>query len=513
MSATMKFFRSSLFLASAVLFIGCPDDRPDAGPIAKDQGVAADAEADLGVSTPADGGDASTSLPDGGDAAGFPDAEADGGEPAEAGLPDADGYPDAFVCEGRDASVGLDRGPTTMHGPCVNNTEGCTCTSTVTMQPLPFAQESCEGGLVCVHWDNISGLAVGMELEGEVKTCVRPCVDHADCGPDRYCAAAFPFDAAAVGFEKVCVDRLAGYDEVCSGSRLATEQIVDPAVASLADDIVACEEGLTCQLFTFGNAFNPDEGVCANLCQSDADCCGREDLPYCNPRFFATTDPMNPFLGMCSDNRHPNGAICGSTDPNKIFRISTGCDTSEYTCGPDGLSCPVCVGINLDQNNSLTPTGTGICMSPCDATAPCWDNRTCIPNFFQSGQGVCSDTCTSLPETCPGTGSLGNGQDCLELQGGASFCTDRYTPALVASTWANGMITAPGGDCTGDLENYSFFRCPDHATCLPTMDQGFCVFGCRFMDPMLGDTLCQTILNAPTATCVEPQAGFGVCQN
>jgi hypothetical protein len=396
---------------------------------------------------------------------------------------------------------------------CINGTEGCECTSTATAAVVPFRQESCATpDLVCVPWDLISGLAIGganPQLEGEVKTCLKPCTADAECGANRQCRS-FGFTEES-GAGRVCVDRVASFDEFCSGSRNDVEQIVDPAVMDGADEIIACADGLTCQLFTFADSFNPEESLCVEFCETNTDCTHPE-LPYCNPRFFASTSTSNPFLGVCTDGPHPNGALCGSSDPNKVFRVSTGCDTSVDTCGANADACPVCVGINFDANTSLTPEGQGICMSPCSANVPCADQRTCIPNFFQGGDGVCSDSCTSIPETCPGMGSLGNGEDCLELGEGSSFCVDRYTPVLAPSRWSTvGQITLPGDDCAGDLGNYSFFRCPDDSTCLPTAEQGFCVYGCVPRDPVQGTPLCQTILGTATATCTEPQAGFGVC--
>jgi hypothetical protein len=436
---------------------------------------------------------------------GVPVTPADGGEPAEAGEEMDMGITDL----GRDSGI-RDMG---RPDPCPNGTEGCECTSTSTAVNIPFRQEDCQADLLCVEWDLISNLRIGgadPQLEGAVKTCVKPCVADGDCGANRFCKGLV--FTPQTGAEKICVDRVAGYDEFCSGSRLATEMVSDPLVMDGTDQMTACEDGLACQLFQFGDSFNPDEAICMNFCQTDTDCT-HPMLPYCNPRFFTSTSTTDPFIGVCSDGPHPNGAICGSSDPDKVFTIATACDSSEATCGPNADACPVCVTINLDQNNSLTPEGQGICMSPCNNMTPCFADRTCIPMFFQNGNGVCSDSCSSLPDTCPAAGSLGNGMDCLELQGGASFCTDRYTPALAPSVWstATGMITIPGGDCVGDLNAYSFFRCPDRSTCLPTQDQGYCVFGCTPGDAMYGQTLCQDILGTMTATCTEPQMGFAIC--
>lgn len=434
-------------------------------------------------------------------------------DPGDAGMrndlgvrPDATSARDAGVRDAepsRDREPGQDRAPP---GAC----EGCECRSTEALIQIPFARENCQDGLVCVSWDLFAGLTVGVELEGPTKSCLRPCTRDRECGAGRRCASLGFLPET--GADKVCVDSLAGADEYCSGSRSNREQMIDPVVGDGADEIIGCEEGLTCQLFQFPTAFNPDESVCAALCETDADCARVPNLPYCNPRALDPASTRSPVLGVCSDGKHPNGALCGSTDPNEVFRLSTGCDTSVETCGMNREACPLCVGINLDANRSLTPEGMGICVSACSAMNPCAGGRECVPNFFSSGEGVCSDACDAMPDTCSGSGSLGHGQDCLELNLDASFCIDRYAPPLLPAAWnSDGMITSPGEDCTGELENYSFFRCPDGATCVPAPDQGFCIYGCTVADPNTGDALCKTLLNSADAVCTEQQPGFGVC--
>lgn len=420
-----------------------------------------------------------------------PDATA----PVDGGVRDAE--------PGRDRMVGRDREPP---GDC----EGCECTSTAIAVSFPFTQETCQPGLLCVHWDLMSGLTIGAELEGPVKSCLRPCESDRHCGAGQRCASLGLSRETGAG--RVCVDDVAGFDEYCSGSRSNVERMSDPAIVDGISSITACETGLTCQFFQFPNAFNPDESLCAALCETDADCAGVPGLPYCNPRAIEAPSPNGAPRGICSDGKHPNGALCGSNDPDKIFRLATGCDTSVETCGMNREACPFCVSINLDANQSLTPEGMGICMSMCNDSNPCAGGRSCIPQIFSTGDGACSDDCRVMPDTCPGVGSLGNGQDCLDLNIDASFCIDRVAPSLIPATWDSaGMILTAGDDCTGDLENYSYFRCPDGSTCTPTQEQGFCIYGCTFADPTSGDALCKTLLNSTSAVCTEPQTGFAVC--
>lgn len=450
---------------------------------------------------PVDGGPAST-----GDTGPSVRPDADGGTSPRPDVPDT-GPADADSGP-RDADSGPGDADTGPRPPtCVDGAEGCACTTTATRAAVPFVQEDCEAGLLCVSWDLISGMQVGDELDAPVKSCVRPCQQDAECGVGRTCAA-FGF-GAETGAGRICVDALAGFDEICSGSRLTTERVVDPETENQADTIVACQPGLDCQIGTFGDFFNPDEAVCLGLCDTDADCTNPA-LPYCNPRFFASTSTTDPFLGVCSTARLPHGALCGSTG-GQPFRISTACDTSEATCGTDPDACPICVAIPFDANSSLTPTGQGVCISRCTDAVPCAGDRTCVPEFFQDGAGACSDQCSPSPDLCGGAGSVGHGQDCLPL-GDAAFCTDRQAGPLAPSTWsADGQLLTNGGDCTGDLESASFFRCPEGAFCAPTQQGGLCVFGCTPGDAVDGAALCRTLLNTQTATCAEPQAGVGVC--
>lgn len=438
-----------------------------------------------------------------------------GGQDAGMGQPDATeeadggGFPD--VVRPDDGGGRPDR-----PDPCPNGTEGCECTSTATAAVVPFIQEDCEADLLCVHWDLISGLSTSganPQLEGAVKSCVKPCTQDSECGTGRSCRSIGFTEQSGAG--KICVDRVASWDEPCSGSRLATEQIADPMVMQYSDEIIACEDGLDCQFFLFGDGFNPDEALCMKICDEDAECT-HPQLSYCNQRHFASTSTVDPFIGVCTDGAHAFGSICGSADPDKIFRVSSDCDTSEATCGPNADACPFCVALPYDANNDITPPGQGTCISSCNANNPCFGNRTCVPMVFNGGDGACSDECSPIPETCDGPGSNGNGQDCLALGlqsgGDIAFCIDRELPALNPSVWNSaGQITDPGDDCGGDLANYSYFRCPEKSTCLGTADQGFCVFGCRAGDATYGTGYCQGILGTMTATCTEPQAGFGVC--
>ncbi len=136
----------------------------------------------------------------------------DAGEPADA--PD---FPDA--------PTGRDRVPGDLPGrdigdppppPCRfgAGTSGCQCTSTRVPDSPRFLQDDCNPNLLCVDWDNLSGRT---NLTGAFQSCVQPCVSDANCNAGWQCRpSGLNRDSGA---EKVCVQRVAGFDEFCGFSR------------------------------------------------------------------------------------------------------------------------------------------------------------------------------------------------------------------------------------------------------------------------------------------------------
>jgi hypothetical protein len=358
---------------------------------------------------------------------------------------------------------------------------------------------------------------------------VKPCRADGECGAGRFCSGSWGFGAAS-GAEKFCVDKVATFDEVCSGSRNTEEQLADPMSATddLTDDMVGCSDDQTCFLGVYSDV-NPDEGFCAQSCQSDMEC-NHAELPYCNPRFFTLNSTTTPFLGICSPDKKGFASLCGMPrSTGKIFRVATGCDTSEDTCGPNNDQCPFCFafGFGFNMGPSFFPEGVGFCASACTAQAPCYGGRTCVSPFFDANTGACSDQCTGGvdgPDTCTGAGVNNRGQDCFVFNGQNdtwSWCMDRADlPPLVPPVLMAGQIDPnnAGDDCLADSENYSFVRCPEGYTCV-TYDgapnfPSACLAGCDVSNAMFNGEFCKTLLGSQTATCADDvitTANIGLC--
>ena len=116
------------------------------------------------------------------------------------GTPDTGIFPDAgFPMDANTTDMGPrdmgtgDTGSTdvVVVDPCTDGEEGCECTSSITA--LPFLQDDCQAGLVCIPWDALSGRT---DLTDAFQTCVKPCTTDTECGTGRVCTNAFGFAAA-----------------------------------------------------------------------------------------------------------------------------------------------------------------------------------------------------------------------------------------------------------------------------------------------------------------------------
>lgn len=445
--------------------------------------------------------------------------EPDGGTtPTDVGFPDS-GVNPSDTGVGMDATPGDtgprdtgpgDSGPTDtgiIVDPCTDGEEGCECTSSITA--LPFLQDDCQAGLLCIPWDALSQRT---DLTDAFQTCVKPCTTDTECGTGRICTDAFGFGATS-GAERICADAPGGIDEFCGGSRQTVSVV--PQVNKETTQITGCPTGSQCLIGTFSD-IHVDEGICLSFCQDDTECAA--PTPYCNPRLFTSTATATPFIGVCSERAIGAGSFCGSQDPDKLG-LTSRCDTSEAACGPNQASCPVCIGLPA----GFAPDGLGVCTPRCSATVPCRDNenglpQNCIEGFLGSQpDGVCSVGCTNFPENCSGPGVNNLGRTCVTGlaigQDPFNFCTDRYGPALVAATVDSaGQLVSEGDDCLADPNNFSNFRCPQGALCLDDGNgAGLCLYGCGRVNPA-DATICDTVLTQ-TATCapIFQDQTVGVC--
>lgn len=275
-------------------------------------------------------------------------------------------------------------------------------------------------------------------------------------------------------------------------------------------NLVGCSGGTTC-LRNFFTDVHPDEGVCMEVCDSNADC--PTGLPYCNPAVFqgANANGQPTTIGVCSDRQRGLGSLCGTADPNKLG-IITGCDTSAST--PAGT---LCVPGQANLLGLDLPAGLGLCATLCNAGRPCGSDpalgpMTCSPSFltFQNEQvGLCGSNCTQFPNSCTGPGGLGAGRFCgPAATEGAEFCVEVVPPTLIPGTIANGILDQNSGDnCLANPGDQ--LSCPQGSHCIagPNGLRGWCLFGCsratgapNTCDQALGstNTRCEQLLTDET---------------
>lgn len=410
-----------------------------------------------------------------------------GPAPSDAGV---DAGPVAIDASSPDAG-----GPTPVDaGPprCARETQAGECECSAVDAREPYARADCPNPEeVCIPWDLLTSRP---DVRGAFRRCARPCEVEVDCPLGQTCADVGLSERS--GARRICVDSVAGYDELCSGTRVLPREVVVPVSPQQPGIRVGCAEGYTCTRGVLEDA-HIDEGVYITRCTSDAECAA--PTPYCNPAllFDGAGAP-----GVCSVARMRRGAVCGPEAPGKLGFTSR-CDTS-----PDTPAGTVCV-----QVEGLFTPGRGFCVTPCDFDAECPAPRSPSPTCtdFGGGFGICTDGCTNGPEDCPGPGDPGLGRVCMDYlgdgQGGrAGFCMDRLGPSLrMARLDATGMFVDPGDNCFAGAESEEFLRCPEPASCLVRdfrRGVGHCLYGCDPADPQL----CVDQLG-PGATCIDLSGG------
>ncbi len=465
--------------------------------------------------------DARTGLPDAGqnqpDAqTGQPDART--GQPdAQTGLPDAAGLPDAQVSQ-------PDAGPPT----CPIGEEGCGCTASTdeTNAPDEHVQDDCDPGLICVPWDAFSRSRGLTELEAPVdslSSCVRPCIEDADCGTGRSCSFARWIIADANGAivqEPVgmCVDSVAGPEEFCSLSKLENSVVSldllpednpdgipdTPLDVQIPGEMVGCGEGFACGVTFFGD-LHGQEGACVQYCSDDTDCDANGD-----PNYDSCTLNFGPTFGFCGAEVKELGDQCGqeSPNPNADVTISTSCAERGPNVG--------CFGIPNENRR-------GACLELCTLTIPCQgtDNGgvgiECIPDPANPGQnGICRSECNPLENDCAAGTTCTNlglitfaNADPEDLN--LNMCYDVETPSLAPAEFDdNGAVTSTGDDCNpAGTQRFDWLQCPTGSSCFPqnAPNPGLCIPLCD-TNSATADAYCETVNGAGSVCGSLATSGF-----
>lgn len=424
-------------------------------------------------------------------------ARRDGGPSGtDGGVPDA-GRPDSGPRDGGARDGGpRDAGPPR---PCSGTgQEGCACNPDL----------SCAPDLACVEWTEF-------DTGNPTRSCVRPCSDDQACGASTagntlcrdFVVGDDPTDMlqATAVVMRLCARADAPRAQTCVGARTNNRTMT------------GCGADLTC-VTPNTTTSREDEGVCAELClPTAADPSGGCSAltPHCNPRSVranvVTAGGELVQLGVCATRPIRQGERCSTSDPARA------CDQSAQTVQAGNFQA--CIAF------PDLPPDEGICVEVCPRGGTCTlvepglGPATCTPYVDEATDpqfALCSQACSSFPDTCGGAGAAGAGRFCSSIWAFAqgfplAFCMDRATPALTAAVVPpSGMLPAPGSvdDCRpGVQSDGAFYRCPEGTSCFTLQEGspniGACLRGCDPMSPMN---------SCGAGTCVQNNTvGGGLC--
>lgn len=394
--------------------------------------------------------------------------------------------------------------------------EGELCEASTDETSTALAQDNCDTGLSCVPWDSyqiaFQGAGAPPEItEGSIQTCVQECEMDTDCGAGRFCSRQ-QLLGSAIGNIGVCVDDLAGVDEVCGASAISDRlirnddgQLVN-RIKTNPGDQVGCEEGLSCQ-YNLLSDVHPDEGFCQEICATDADCTNPE-VPVCYEGFF------NGGEGFCGANEPRHGGYCGEVDPgDKFVRIA-------YGCGFEDVGC-------LTLSGQETPNGNfGICFELCSQTDSDCDKTVdgnglgqgeCFVNPNNGQEGICVSNCRpavfnqQLVKLIGGSDLCPDDQFCraynvtlsqtFQVQG-VTLCQEVLDPVLTPTTFDDNANprTPLGDDCS---DGFDSFRCPSGHSCVDSgqaVPDRICVPHCDLRNQNVGDD-CDAFLGTAGSVC------------
>jgi hypothetical protein len=356
---------------------------------------------------------------------------------------------------------------------CVFGTEGCGCTPVDAPGAANFSQSDCsDPDLRCVPFDDIfedewTDTFIGIQTpQGAMATCVRNCETDADCdtASGQVCQNDyFIHNVPGGGLDGICVDRVAGVDELCKLSRRSQNLLqlennmgqtvtIDRLVPG--SELVGCEEGLTCytnfvelqgRLYDgVSGIVHPDEGVCTEFCFEDGDCDATQGRDRCGLGIIFGN------AGFCTDELRLPGDQCGQPPASGNWRGSSLCPTVD----------------GVDQFCSFVEAGVGFCLEVCGQMGTCTSTPTGVAgsDYVCDDSGFCdvsscgadqgyAEPCEDSDKACrefvfTGTENgqtvvLGTPSMCVEIDALAPF----FVPGEVSS---QGQLT-PGDDCLPNM--------------------------------------------------------------
>lgn len=282
-----------------------------------------------------------------------------------------------------------------------------------------------------------------------------------------------PGASPAVG--KICVDRLAGIDAFCGGSKNAEVLITtEGAQVRTPSEQVGCADDAVC-VFNVLDTLNPDEGVCLRPCGRDGDEECPPAFPYCNP-VGVLVDTST--AGLCSERRIGFGSLSAYRVGPHRAGVVTACDAAApelVTLDLEPIDIPAKLCVEMCNEGGSQPDVA--CVST-DATNPV----VCRVLNANTGGGMCVHTnAGAFPDTC-GDGTSASGRGAFGVEFGqqdpipAAWCVDRFEPALAPSALdLAGEVIVDGHICDGGVKP---FFCPEPTHCQAIDTRGRCLVGC-----------------------------------
>jgi hypothetical protein len=318
--------------------------------------------------------------------------------------------------------------------------------------------DDCGGGLDCLS-EASNAFGSGGPAGGY---CTMGCADSADCS-----AVDRTSTCAVIAGRSICLRSCQSQDPA-EGEAKCLDR---PELTCLSSAASGDEEP----------SGEPQFGICAPRCQSDAACGGR----LCDLASGLCTDTRRPGAApgaACAEPAVCASGLCLGATAESPGLCSSFCTLGVPGCGYDGSEAVIGAACLLAQVPGEGEGDSGLCFALCDLDSECsGEGFLCVPEpaAAESGRsGVCLPASFVAPEEPPvepenpGQPATGLGGPC-EQDGD---CTGGFT-CLAASSDPFGDPGGPaGGYCSQTCEGNE--DCPASGVCLVTPGGGYCFAAC-----------------------------------